>query len=91
MNLPLADVASPGEIDCGRTLGDTESLLSFSAHGRHMSARALRHDGLSEGMSRVPASLDVNRRDGKSAGSDGNCFDESDLDGQLVVRIGRQK
>ena len=43
INLPLADIASPGKVNCSRTLRDTESLLGFNAHGRHMRARALRH------------------------------------------------
>lgn len=53
-HLPLANVASPGKVEGGRTLRDTERLLGFSANGRHMSARALRHFELSEDASSVP-------------------------------------
>lgn len=47
IGLPLADISSPGKIDCSCALRDAETLLGFNAHGGHMRARALRHAVLS--------------------------------------------
>lgn len=47
IGLPLADISSPGEVDCSRALRDAETLLGFNAHGGHVRARALIHAVLS--------------------------------------------